>query len=158
TPYGTEAMHVLRAEKGYVIVGQDTDGTVTPHDLGMSWIVRKDDSDFIGRRSLRRPDTTRGDRKQLVGLLPTDRGRWIPEGAQLVAPPDAAATPPVPMLGIVTSSYRSPILERTFALAMVKGGRGLIGSTIVAATTDGPIEAEVTAPVFYDPEGARRDG
>ena len=62
------------------------------------------------------------------------------------------------MLGFVTSSYRSPILERTFALAMVKGGRDLIGSTIVAATTDGPIEAEVTAPIFYDPEGARRDG
>ncbi len=158
TPYGTEAMHVLRAEKGYVIVGQDTDGTVTPHDLGMSWIVRKDDSDFIGKRSLHRPDTVRPDRKQLVGLLPTDPDRWIPEGAQLVAPSDAAATPPVPMLGFVTSSYRSPILERTFALAMVKGGRDLIGSTIVAATTEGPIAAEVTTPVFYDPEGARRDG
>ena len=158
TPYGTEAMHVLRAEKGYVIVGQDTDGTVTPHDLGMSWIVRKDDSDFIGKRSLRRPDTVRPDRKQLVGLLPIEGDRWIPEGAQLVAPADADATPPVPMLGFVTSSYRSPILERTFALAMVKGGRDLIGSTIVAATTDDPIEAEVTAPVFYDPEGTRRDG
>jgi sarcosine oxidase subunit alpha len=158
TPYGTEAMHVLRAEKGYVIVGQDTDGTVTPHDLGMSWIVRKDDSDFIGKRSLRRPDTVRTDRKQLVGLLPIEGDRWIPEGAQLVAPADAAATPPIPMLGFVTSSYRSPILERTFALAMVKGGRDLIGSTIAAATTDGPIEAEVTVPVFYDPEGARRDG
>ena len=158
TPYGTEAMHVLRAERGYVIVGQDTDGTVTPHDLGMSWIVRTDDSDFIGRRSLSRPDTVRPDRKQLVGLLPTDRDRWIPEGAQLVATSDAAATPPIPMLGFVTSSYRSPILERTFALAMVKGGRDLIGSTVVAATTEGPIEAEVAAPVFYDPEGARRDG
>jgi sarcosine oxidase subunit alpha len=158
TPYGTEAMHVLRAEKGYVIVGQDTDGTVSPHDLGMSWIVRKDDSDFIGRRSLARPDTVRPDRKHLVGLLPVDRERWMPEGAQLVAPADAAAAPPIPMLGFVTSSYRSPILERTFALAMVKGGRDLIGSTIVAATTGGPIEAEVTAPVFYDPEGARRDG
>jgi sarcosine oxidase subunit alpha len=158
TPYGTEAMHVLRAEKGYVIVGQDTDGTVTPHDLGMSWIVRKDDSDFIGKRSLRRPDTVRTDRKQLVGLLPIDRDRWIPEGAQLVAPADADATPPIAMLGFVTSSYRRPILDRTFALAMVKSGRDLIGSTIVAATTDGPIEAEVTAPVFYDPEGARRDG
>jgi sarcosine oxidase subunit alpha len=132
-PYGTEAMHVLRAEKGYVIVGQDTDGTVTPHDLGMSWIVRKDDSDFIGRRSLRRPDTMRTDRKQLVGLLPTDRDRWIPEGAQLVAPGDAIAAPPVPMLGFVTSSYRSPVLDRTFALAMVKGGRALINESNRAA-------------------------
>jgi sarcosine oxidase subunit alpha len=158
TPYGTEAMHVLRAEKGFVIVGQDTDGTVTPDDLGMSWIVRKDDSDFIGKRSLRRSDTVRPDRKQLVGLLPADRGRWIPEGAQLVARTDAEASPPVAMIGFVTSSYHSPVLEHTIALAMVKGGRDLIGSTVVAATTDGPIEAEVTAPVFYDREGARRDG
>ena len=66
TPYGTEAMHVLRAEKGYPIVGQETDGTVTPHDLGMDWIVSKQKS-FIGKRSLREPTRSRTDRKQLVG-------------------------------------------------------------------------------------------
>ena len=157
-PYGTESMHVLRAEKGFVIVGQDTDGTVTPHDLGMSWIVRKDDSDFIGKRSLRRSDTARSDRKQLVGLLPVDHDRWLPEGAQVVSPEHADVAPPVPMLGHVTSSYRSPVLGRTFALAMVIGGRARIGGHVVAPTLDGPIEAEVTAPVFYDPEGTRRDG
>ena len=127
TPYGTEAMHLLRAEKGFVIVGQDTDGTVTPGDLGMSWIVRKDDSDFVGRRSLSRPDTVRPDRKQLVGLLPVDPDAWLPEGAQMVAPASVGMAPPVPMLGHVTSSYRSPTLGRTFALAMVAGGRALIG-------------------------------
>ena len=58
TPYGTEAMHVLRAEKGFIIVGQETDGTVTPHDLGMGWIVSKKKPDFIGKRSLQ-PRTTR---------------------------------------------------------------------------------------------------
>ncbi|HEX7248312.1 MAG TPA: glycine cleavage T C-terminal barrel domain-containing protein, partial [Actinomycetota bacterium] len=160
TPYGTESMHVLRAEKGFVIVGQDTDGTVTPHDLGMSWIVRKDDSDFIGKRSLRRIDTVRPDRKQLVGLLPVDASRWIPEGSQVVSPEHGGhgPEPPVPMLGHVTSSYRSAVLGRTFALAMVAGGRDRIGGHVVAPTLDGPIEAEVTAPVFYDPEGARRDG
>ncbi|CAN5679539.1 2Fe-2S iron-sulfur cluster-binding protein [soil metagenome] len=158
TPYGTESMHVLRAEKGFVIVGQDTDGTVTPHDLGMSWIVRTDDSDFIGRRSLRRADTARTDRKQLVGLLPIDPARWVPEGSQVVSPEHAGAEPPMPMLGHVTSSYRSAVLGRTFALAMVAGGRDRIGGHVVAPTLDGPIEAEVTAPVFYDPEGARRDG
>ena len=129
TPYGTEAMHLLRAEKGFVIVGQDTDGTVTPGDLGMSWIVRKDDSDFVGRRSLSRPDTMRPDRKQLVGLLPVDPDAWLPEGAQMVAPTSVGMAPPVPMLGHVTSSYRSPTLGRTFALAMVAGGRDLIGTT-----------------------------
>ena len=159
TPYGTEAMHVLRAEKGFVIVGQDTDGTVTPHDLGMSWIVRKDDSDFIGTRSLRRPDTVRADRKQLVGPA---AGRPRPLAARGraggLARARRGAEPPVPMLGHVTSSYRSPVLGRTFALAMVAGGRERIGGHVVAPTLDGPIEAEVTAPVFYDPEGARRDG
>src|SRR5437899_3542407 len=71
-PYGTETMHVLRAEKGFAIVGQDTDGTVTPSDLGMSWIVNDTKGDFIGKRSLRRPDTSRADRKRLVGLLPAE--------------------------------------------------------------------------------------
>ena len=158
TPYGTESMHVLRAEKGFVIVGQDTDGTVTPHDLGMSWIVRKDDSDFIGKRSLRRADTLRTDRKQLVGLLPVDPSRWVPEGSQVVSPEHAGAEPPVPMLGHVTSSYRSAVLGRTFALAMIAGGRERIGGHVAAPTLGGSIEAEVTAPVFYDPEGTRRDG
>jgi len=156
TPYGTEAMHVLRAEKGFPIVGQDTDGTVTPHDLGMSWIVstRKD---FVGRRSLRRPDTARPDRKHLVGLLPVDPDLVLPEGAQLVAP-DTPLTPPVPMLGHVTSSYRSAALGRGFALALVKSGRDRIGQTVVAPLGDRLIEATITEPVFYDKEGARRDG
>ena len=158
TPYGTESMHVLRAEKGFVIVGQDTDGTVTPHDLGMSWIVRTDDSDFIGKRSLRRPDTVRPDRKHLVGLQPVDPERWLPEGAQLVSPEHASASPPVPMLGHVTSSYRSPVLERTIALAMVASGRDRIGGHVVSPTPHGPVECAVVSPVFYDPEGARRDG
>ena len=81
TPYGTEAMHVLRAEKGYVIVGQDTDGSVTPVDLGMDWIVSKK-KDFIGKRSLSRSDTDRPNRKQLVGLKTQDPSRVLPEGAQ----------------------------------------------------------------------------
>ncbi|HEY0498354.1 MAG TPA: 2Fe-2S iron-sulfur cluster-binding protein [Kutzneria sp.] len=156
TPYGTETMHVLRAEKGYVIVGQDTDGTVTPQDLGMEWIVspRKD---FVGKRSYQRPDAGRPDRKQLVGLLPVDPDDLLPEGAQLITP-DTPLTPPVPMLGHVTSSYHSAALARTFALALVKGGRQLIGRTVLAPLRDRTIAATVTEPIFYDPEGTRRDG
>src|SRR4029077_10368508 len=82
TPYGTEAMHVLRAEKGFIIVGQDTDGSVTPIDLGMDWIVAKN-KDFIGRRSLTREDTKRSDRKHRVGLLPDDPNAVLPEGGQV---------------------------------------------------------------------------
>ncbi|MEV4311447.1 2Fe-2S iron-sulfur cluster-binding protein [Actinocrispum sp. NPDC049592] len=156
TPYGTETMHVLRAEKGFPIVGQDTDGTVTPHDLGMSWIVSKQ-KDFVGKRSLRRPDTARTDRKHLVGLLPVDPTELLPEGAQMVTS-DAVLTPPVPMEGHVTSSYRSAALDRTFALALIRNGRNRIGETLLAPLGDRVIAATVTEPVFYDKEGARRDG
>jgi sarcosine oxidase subunit alpha len=156
TPYGTEAMHVLRAEKGFPIIGQDTDGTVTPHDLGMSWIVRKDDSDFLGRRSFRRPDTSRTDRKRFVGLLPVDPQALIPEGAQMVA--EDTGRIPMPMVGHVTSSYRSAILGRTFALAMLERGHERVGETVYAPLPEGTIAAVVTTPVFYDPDGARRDG
>jgi sarcosine oxidase subunit alpha len=156
TPYGTETMHVLRAEKGYPIVGQDTDGTVTPIDLGMEWIVSKR-KQFVGSRSLRRPDTARPDRKQLVGLLPVDPADLLPEGAQLVAP-DAPLAPPVPMLGHVTSSYRSAALGRTFALALVKSGRDRLGQVLHAPLGDRTIAATVVEPVLYDPEGTRRDG
>jgi sarcosine oxidase, subunit alpha len=155
-PYGTEAMHVLRAEKGFVIVGQETDGTVTPHDLGMSWMVRKDESDFVGRRSLRRADLVRDGRKQLVGLLPVDPEVLLPEGAQLVI--EDTGVIPMPMIGHVTSSYRSAALGRTFALAMVNGGRGLMGREVYAPLPDGTITVVVTDPVFYDKEGTRRDG
>jgi sarcosine oxidase subunit alpha len=146
TPYGTEAMHVLRAEKGYPIVGQDTDGSVTPHDLGMDWIVSKTKPDFLGKRSFARPDTARPDRKQLVGLLPAE---WIPEGAQVVAASASTAS-----LGHVTSSYDSVALGRPFALALVESGRDRLGDTVYADGT----AAEIVDSVLYDPEGARRDG
>ncbi|WP_200307864.1 sarcosine oxidase subunit alpha family protein [Streptomyces adelaidensis] len=159
TPYGTETMHVLRAEKGYIIVGQDTDGTVTPQDAGMSWVVSKQ-KDFVGKRSYSRPDTSRTDRKQLVGLLPSDRTTRLPEGTQLVAP-DVPITPeagPVPMLGHVTSSYHSPALGRPFALALVADGRARIGETLLAPVGDDLVPVEVADFVLYDPEGTRRDG
>lgn len=156
TPYGTETMHVLRAEKGLVIVGQDTDGTVTPHDLGMDWVVSQR-KEFLGKRSFARADTARPDRKQLVGLLPRDPAYRLPEGAHLVEP-DVALRPPVPMLGHVTSSYRSPVLDRTFALGLVQRGRERIGAVLGAAVDGRIVPVEVTDPVFYDRKGARRDG
>ncbi|MEV6114637.1 sarcosine oxidase subunit alpha family protein [Streptomyces sp. NPDC052109] len=157
TPYGTETMHVLRAEKGYIIVGQDTDGTVTPQDAGMSWVVSKR-KDFVGKRSYSRADTSRPDRKQLVGLLPSDRTTRLPEGTQLVAPDVSLEEVPVPMLGHVTSSYHSPALGRPFALALVAGGRARIGQTLLAPVGENLVPVEVTDFVLYDPEGTKRDG
>ena len=154
--YGTEAMHVLRAEKGYVIVGQETDGTTTPHDLGMSWIVKKQ-GDFIGRRGLERPDMKRDDRKQLVGLLTEDPALVLDEGAQIVADPDEPL--PMTMLGHVTSSYDSPSLGRSFALALIAGGRARRGQTLHVPLLDGSVAAvAVVDPVFLDPEGKRLHG
>lgn len=155
TPYGTETMHVLRAEKGYPIVGQETDGTVTPQDLGMDWIVSKKKDDFVGRRSHRRPDTARTDRQRLVGLLPEDPADVLPEGAQLVETP---GEPPLSMVGRVTSSYRSAALGRSFALALVRGGPERAGERLYVPLVDRTVPVTVTEPVFYDKEGRRRDG
>ena len=154
TPYGTETMHVLRAEKAFIIAGQDTDGSVNPIDLGMDWIVSKR-KDFLGRRSLSRPDSLRDDRKQMVGLLAEDPTEVLPEGAQIVEDPGAPI--PMPMIGHVTSSYFSVPLDRTFALALVKGGATRMGDTVYLPLADGrTARAEVTSPVFYDPEGGRQ--
>ncbi len=154
TPYGTETMHVLRAEKGYVIVGQDTDGSVTVDDLGLGWALSKTKPDFIGKRSLSRPDTVRKDRKQLVGLLTEDSMTVIPEGAQLVN--DPAAPTPLPMVGHVSSSYYSACCGHSIAMALVKGGHHRMGETVYAPlANDRVIKATISEPVFYDPEGEK---
>ncbi|MDQ0620580.1 sarcosine oxidase subunit alpha family protein [Arthrobacter globiformis] len=159
TPYGTETMHVLRAEKGYPIVGQDTDGTVTPQDAGMEWIVSKA-KDFIGKRSYSRIDQHRDDRKHLVSVLPVDGSLRLPEGTQLVEKGRSTnpAYGPVPMEGFVTSSYHSAALGRSFGLALIKNGRNRIGETLVAAAGDQLVDVVVAETVLFDPEGTRKDG
>ncbi|WP_020380226.1 glycine cleavage T C-terminal barrel domain-containing protein [Nocardiopsis potens] len=172
TPYGTEAMHVLRAEKGFIVVGHETDGSVTPLDLGMDWAVAKR-KEFVGKRSLTRPDTARPDREQLVGLLPEDPGALLAEGAQLVAeapgpagggrsgpgagrrgPGERIAAP----IGRVTSAYDSAALGRTFALGLLRSGRERHGERLYAVHMGEAVPVRVADPVFYDREGSRRDG
>jgi sarcosine oxidase subunit alpha len=143
-------MHVLRAEKGYIIIGQETDGTVGPDDLGLGWAVAMTKPDFIGKRSLTRSNMLRADRRQLVGLRPAER---IAEGAQLtLAPADTA------MLGHVTSSYPNGHDGRPFALALVAGGRERIGQTLFARFASHAVRCTVGEPIFYDPQGARLNG
>ncbi|MET0450185.1 MAG: glycine cleavage T C-terminal barrel domain-containing protein, partial [Aeromicrobium sp.] len=162
TPYGTETMHVLRAEKGFPIVGQDTDGTVTPVDLGMGWAISpkkiREGVDFIGARSLVRDDAAREDRRHLVGLVPVDGTSTLVEGAQLVAAGADLTTFPVPMAGHVTSAYESVALGTPFALALLDGGRGRLGEELDAVDSLVPVRVRVVEPVPYDPEGERRDG
>jgi len=153
TPYGTEAMHLLRAEKGFIIAGQETDGTVTPIDLQMDWIVSKKKYDFIGKRSLYRSDTAREDRKHYVGLLTKDPNEILEEGAQIVA--EVKNRPPMDMIGHITSSYYSPNLNKSIALAVVKNGKKLKGKKLFVPMANKTIEVTVSDPVFLDKEGTR---
>ena len=156
TPYGTEAMHVLRAEKGFIIVGQETDGTATPDDVGLAWAVGKAKRDFVGKRSLARPAMSDPSRKQLVGLATVDPARVLEEGAQIVAEPGGTA--PLTLIGHVTSSYFSANLDRSIALAMVSGGRARLGQTLYSPSSMGDVPVRVVSPVFYDPAGERVHG
>lgn len=156
SPYGTEAMHVLRAEKGYIIVGQETDGTVTPDDAGLAWAIGKAKADFVGRRGLTRSDLVAEGRRQIVGLKTRDPKVVLEEGAQVVASP--GGTIPMPMIGHVTSSYWSENCGRSIALALVAGGRDRIGQTLWVPMPDGTVEVEVTGTVFFDEKGERLHG
>ena len=149
TPYGTETMHLLRAEKGFIIVGQDTDGTMTPLDLQMDWIVSKKKYDFIGKRSLYRSDTIKENRKQLVGLLTEDPNIVLEEGAQIVSELNQK---PVEMLGHVTSSYFSPNLNKSIALAVVKDGKNMRGKKLFIPMENKNISVTVSNTIFYDEE------
>ncbi|MGV2129341.1 sarcosine oxidase subunit alpha [Agrobacterium vitis] len=154
--YGTETMHVLRAEKGYIIVGQDTDGTLTPDDANYGWAVSKKKTDFVGIRGLKRPDLVQEGRKQLVGLKTKDPNEVLEEGAQIVANPNQPK--PMTMLGHVTSSYWSENLGQSIAIATVAGGRARMGETLYVPMPDKTIAVEVTDMVFYDKEGSRIHG
>ena len=150
-------MHVLRAEKGFVIVGQETDGTQTPQDLGMDWIVSKK-KDFIGKRSFSRTDTARQGRHQLVGLLPLDNKTLLPEGSYIVNEGDSKKEGKLSHIGYVTSSYSSSALGRTFALAMVADGRNQIGKFAEVPIGNSVARVEIVDSVFFDKENTRRDG
>lgn len=154
--YGTESMHVLRAEKGYIIVGQDTDGTVTPGDAGLDWAIGKKKPDFVGLRGMMRPDLTAAGRKQLVGLLTKDPKVVLEEGAQIVE--DPAQPVPMKMIGHVTSSYWSQNCGRSIALALVADGRERMGQTLHVPMPGRSIEVEVSGTVFFDEAGGRLNG
>jgi sarcosine oxidase, subunit alpha len=157
TAYGTETMHVLRAEKGYIIVGQDTDGTQTPYDLNMPWIVSKK-KEFIGKRSFQLPHLKAPGRLQLVGLLPENHEEVIPEGAYLtVLTAQQDEQGKTPHVGYVTSSYYSPALGRAFALALVADGLNRMGETLAVPIVKKVFRATICDAVFIDKENLRRD-
>ncbi|MEP0071749.1 MAG: sarcosine oxidase subunit alpha family protein [Marinomonas sp.] len=157
TPYGTETMHILRAEKGFIIAGQDTDGSVTPYDLGMGWCVSNQKPfSYIGKRGMNRSDCVRENRKQLVGLKTKDPKQVIPEGSAAILDPKAKM--PIPIEGHISSSYWSEALGHSIAMGFIKGGLDKMGETVYYPMADGTmIEAEICSPIFFDPKGERQN-
>ena len=148
-PYGLEAVQLLRLEKGYLHVGGDTDGTTTPADVGWGEVAAKKKADFIGKRSLARPDNLRADRLQLVGLAANDARLLVP-GAHLRLPGTVEGSD-----GWITSAGHSPALGRAVALAMLRGGRALTGQAVFVHDLGRRGEATVVTTPFLDPEGKR---
>ncbi|MCX7890607.1 MAG: hypothetical protein N2422_12935 [Rhodobacteraceae bacterium] len=155
-PYGTEALHIMRAEKGFIMIGDETDGTVIPQDLGLDWAISKKKADYLGRRAQERVHMASPDRWKLVGLESLD-GSVIPEGAYAVAE-GVNENGQRNVQGRVTSTYFSPTLGRGIAMGLVRRGPERMGEVLEFATTGGrSVRARIVSPVFYDPEGARQD-
>jgi sarcosine oxidase subunit alpha len=147
----------MRAEKGFIMIGDETDGTVTPQDLGLHWAISKKKSDFIGKRAQERSFLTGEDRKQLVGLYTEDPTVVLPDGAHAIEP-GRNKFGQRNSLGHVTSTYHSPTLGRSIAMALIKGGARRMGE-VLTFQRDGErtIRALVVDPVFYDKEGKRQN-
>jgi sarcosine oxidase subunit alpha len=153
TPYGIESLSVLRAEKGYILIGTDTDGLTMPDDLGMSGPLRAKKVDFVGRRSLTTPDGLRADRRQFVGLLPAS-ATFVPA----VGTHAITDSPKRRSIGWITTSAHSPTLGRSIALGMIEGGRARIGETVTLFDRGKTSRATICSPVFHDAEGAKLHG
>ncbi|MGB0498758.1 MAG: glycine cleavage T C-terminal barrel domain-containing protein, partial [Rubricella sp.] len=162
TPYGTEGLHVMRAEKGFIMIGDETDGTVTPHDLKMSWAVSKKKDDFIGKRAQERSHMTDPSRWKLVGLETLD-GSVLPDGSYALAE-GVNENGQRNTQGRVTSTYWSPTLKRGIAMGLVLNGPDRMDEVIefntVKKDPEGKfrtVRARIVHPVFYDPDGERQD-
>ncbi|WP_456387138.1 sarcosine oxidase subunit alpha family protein [Profundibacter sp.] len=154
--YGTEALHIMRAEKGFIMIGDETDGTVIPQDLGLHWAISKKKDDFLGKRAQQREHMTSADRWQLVGLETVD-GSVLPHGAYALDQ-GMNANGQRNMQGRVTSSYHSPTLGHGIAMGLMKHGPDRMGEVINFGRTDGTlIPAKIVDPVFYDKAGEKQN-
>ena len=153
-PIGLEAILVLRLEKGFLHVGSDTDGTTNPFDIGFATIIGKKAGDFVGRRSLLRPNDTRQDRRQLVGLAPVSPTDSLVAGAHLIRSEGVTRRSE----GFVTSACRSPTLGRNIGLGLLEGGFSRRGDTETVFDDGRSFAARIVDATFYDPKGERLHG
>ncbi|WP_406645541.1 sarcosine oxidase subunit alpha family protein [Aliisedimentitalea scapharcae] len=149
-PVGSEASHVLRVEKGFLSLGHEVDGTVDAHDLGMGWVMSKKKPDYLGKRAVELRRSVGATRRELVGVVPTDPNRAIPEGAPLTPGGRKEATE-----GLTTACVWSVANKRWVGLALLDNGHARHGETVHVRLKDGVIPATVTAPVHYDPAGEK---
>ena len=155
-PYGTEALHVMRAEKGFIMIGDETDGTVIPQDLGLHWAISKKKSDFLGKRAQERSHMVDPDRWKLVGLETLD-GSVLPDGAYAVGE-GANANGQRNTIGRVTSTYFSPTLNRGIAMGLVAQGPDRMGEILNFPDLSGnEVKVKLVDPVFYDKNGDRQN-
>jgi sarcosine oxidase, subunit alpha len=156
TPYGTEALHIMRAEKGFIMIGDETDGTVIPQDLGLGWAISKKKEDYIGKRAQERSHMTDPKRWKLVGLETLD-GSTLMDGAYAVAD-GTNENGQANTQGRVTSTYHSPTLGKGIAMGLVLNGPDRMGEVIeFTAGGDDRVKARIVNPVFFDPEGEKQN-
>ncbi|MDT4808782.1 Sarcosine oxidase subunit alpha [compost metagenome] len=153
TPYGVEALEVLRTEKGYLHIGSDTDACSNPLDLGMGRLIDRKPSDFIGRRSLQRECEQDADRRQFVGLEPIDTSVRLPVGGHVIN--DSRTQSPIASQGYVTSACFSPTLNKHIGLGIVKAGSSRMGEQVYVYSNGNVIAARIVAPAHFDPKGER---
>jgi sarcosine oxidase subunit alpha len=156
TSYGTEALGVMRIEKGHV-AGNEINGQLTARDLGLGRMMSRT-KDYIGRVMAQRPALLDPDRPALVGLRPVDRTARLRAGAHFL--PLGAAARAENDEGYMTSVAFSPMLGHWIGLGVLARGPQRIGERVRAydPVRNGDVEVEVCNPVFFDPEGARLHG
>ncbi|RKT34656.1 sarcosine oxidase subunit alpha [Roseovarius halotolerans] len=156
TTYGTEALHIMRAEKGFIMIGDETDGTVIPQDLGLDWAISKKKTDFLGKRAQERRHMSDPTRWKLVGLETLD-GATLPDGAYATAEGNNA-NGQRNVQGRVTSTYHSPTLGRGIAMGLVLNGPDRMGEVLEFPKVDGTVmRAKIVEPVFYDKDGEKQN-
>ena len=157
-PYGTECLHVMRAEKGFIMIGDETDGTVIPQDLGLGWAISKKKDDYLGKRAQQRSHMTDPGRWRLVGLETLDGG-VLPDGAYALGE-GVNENGQKNVTGRVTSTYYSPTLGRGIAMGLVERGPERMGEVLEFPLVDGSektMKAKIVSPMFYDPEGEKQN-
>ena len=153
-PYGTECLHILLAEKGFIMIGDETDGTVIPQDLNLNWALSKKKTDYLGKRAHARSHMADPNRWKLVGLETLD-GSVLPDGAYAIADGDNA-NGQRNVQGRVTSTYYSANLERGIAMGLVLHGPDRMGEVIEFNKVDGTtVKTKIVDPVVYDKDGEK---